>query len=530
MSRALFKATSLVGGMTLISRILGFARDMVLARYFGAGMVMDAFTQANKIPNFMRRTFGEGAFTLAFVPVLSEHKATRSHDDVKLLADRVAGSLGLTLFVVTLIGVIGAPVVMWVFAPGFTSDPNKYDLAVRMLRVTFPYLMFISLTAMAGGILNTYGRFWVPSFTPVLLNISMILAVIWLSPHLAQPGMALAWGVFIGGVVQLAFQIPFLMQIRLLPRPRWGETHEAVTRIMKLMLPTVFSSSVAQVNLVVDSIIASFLATGSVSWLYYADRMMEFPLGVFSIALGTVLLPNLAQHYALKNMSGFSATLDWGFRITAVVVLPAAMGLLMFSGPLIATLFNYGAFDAHDTLMVTWALTTYSMGLLSFTMVKVLLPAYYARQDSKTPFRTAVVAVATNLILNLLITVPWARAGYIAPHAGLALCTSIASFVNAWQLYRGLRKAGIYAPTDGWKKLLMRVLVANGVMGAMLLFFTGSLQTWMERSALHRVEWLALWMLLAVAAYFGTLFALGFRINDLRVKGTQLPASGATPV
>lgn len=529
MSRALFKSTSLIGGMTLISRILGFVRDMVLARYFGAGMVMDAFTMAFKIPNFGRRTFGEGAFSLAFVPVISEYKTTKDHAEVKLLADRVAGSLGVALLAVTVIGVVGAPVVMWIFAPGFSNYPDKYALSVEMLRVTFPYLMFISLTAMAGGILNTYSRFWVPAFTPVLLNICMILATVYVSPHLAQPGMALAWGVFIAGVLQLAFQVPFLMRLKLMPRPRFGETHEAVTRIMKLMLPTVFSSSVAQVNLLVDSLIASFLATGSVSWLYYADRIMEFPLGIFSIALGTVLLTTLAQHHALKNTTGFSATLDWAFRITAVIVLPAAMGLLVFSGPLLTTLFNYGAFDAHDTLMVTWALTTYSMGLLSFTMVKVLLPAYYARHDSRTPFRTAIVAVAANLIFNILITIPWARAGWIAPHAGLALSTSLASFVNAWQLYRGLRKAGVYTPTHGWRMLLLRVMAANLVMGLVLVFFAGGLDQWMARGALHRVEWLCIWMLAAFALYFGTLFLTGFRLNDLRVKGTQLP-SGATPV
>ena len=529
MSRALFKATSLVGGMTLVSRILGFVRDMVLARYFGAGMVMDAFTMAFKIPNFGRRTFGEGAFSLAFVPVISEYKAQRSQEEVKKLADGVAGSLGLALSVVTVIGVVGAPVLMWVFAPGFSNFPDKYELSVQMLRVTFPYLMFISLTAFAGGILNTYSRFWVPAFTPVLLNICMILAVVWLAPHLAQPGMALAWGVFIAGIVQLAFQIPFLMQIRLLPRPRFGEAHEAVSRIMRLMLPTVFSSSVAQVNLLVDSLIASFLATGSVSWLYYADRLMEFPLGIFSIALGTVLLPNLAQHYALKNNLGFSATLDWALRLTAVVVLPAAVGLLVFSGPLVATLFNYGAFSAYDTRMVTWALTTYSMGLLSFTLVKVLLPGFYARHDSRTPLRTAVVAVFVNLALNMVITIPWARAGYTAPQAGLALSTSLASFVNAAQLYYALRKAGVYAPTHGWGPLLWRVLFANAVMAGLLLFFAGNLDMWMARSALHRVEWLSFWLLTAMAVYFVTLFLVGFRIAHLRVKGTHMP-SGATPV
>ena len=529
MSRALFKATSLVGGMTLISRILGFARDMVLARYFGAGMVMDAFTQAFKIPNFGRRTFGEGAFSLAFVPVISEYKTTRSHEDVKLLTDRVAGSLGLVLFGVTVVGVIGAPVLMWVFSPGFTHDADKFDLAVRMLRLTFPYLMFISLTAMAGGILNTYGKFGVQAFTPVLLNVVMILSVIYLAPHLADPGMALAWGVFIAGLVQLAFQVPFLMQLKLLPRPRLGETHEAVSRILKLMLPAIFGSSVQQVNLVVDSVIASFLATGSVSWLYYADRLMEFPLGIFSIALGTVILPHLAQHYAQKNTVGFSATLDWALRLTAVVVLPAAMGLLVFSGPLITTLFDYGVFGANDVLMVTWALTTYSMGLLSFTLVKVLVPGFYSRHDSRTPVRTGVISVIANFVLNMLITVPWARAGYIAPHAGLALSTSLASFINAWLLYRELRRSGVYSPTAGWARLLLRVFTANVVMGGLLLLFAGNLQLWADRGAVHRALWLGIWLLTAMLAYFGTLFAVGFRLGDLRVKGTHL-VSGATPV
>lgn len=529
MSRALFKATSLVGGMTLVSRILGFARDMMLARYFGAGMVMDAFTQAFKIPNFGRRTFGEGAFSLAFVPVLSEYKATRSQEEVKLLTDRVAGSLALVLFGVTLVGVVGAPVVMWIFAPGFSNDPDKYALAVRMLRVTFPYLMFISLTAMAGGILNTYSRFWVPAFTPVLLNVTMILAIIYLAPHLQEPGMALAWGVFIAGVIQLAFQLPFLARIKLLPRPRLGETHEAVTRILKLMLPAVFGSSVQQVNLVVDSIIASFLATGSVSWLYYADRMLEFPLGVFSIALGTVILPNLAQHYALKNSLGFSATLDWALRLTVVVVVPAAMGMLVFSGPLLATLFDYGKFDAHDTTMATWALTTYSSGLLSFTLVKVLVPGFYSRHDSRTPVRIGVMAVLANFVLNMLITVPWARAGYMAPHAGIALSTSLAAFLNAWLLYRELRKTGVYAPTRGWSRLLLRVMAANLVMGAVLYFGAGDLASWMAQSAWHRIAHLAAWILGAMAIYFVTLFLAGFRLGDLRVKGTHLP-SGATPV
>ncbi|MGH8372767.1 MAG: murein biosynthesis integral membrane protein MurJ [Gammaproteobacteria bacterium] len=519
MSRALFKATSLVGGMTFLSRILGFVRDMVMARYFGAGMVMDAFFVAFKIPNFMRRTFGEGAFSLAFVPVISEYKTTREQAEVKELVDRVAGTFGLVLFGVTLVGVIAAPVVVWIFAPGFSAHETKYELTVQMLRVTFPYLMFISLTAFAGGILNTYGKFGVPAFTPVLLNLVMISAVIWLAPHLAEPGMALAWGVFFAGVLQLAFQAPFLLRLKLLPRPRLAAGHEAVARILKLMLPALFGSSVSQINLLVDTLIASFLVTGSVSWLYYADRIMEFPLGVFSIALGTVILPHLSQHFAAKSKLGFSATMDWALRLTAVMVLPAAVGLMALSGPILATLFNYGAFDSTATRMSSAALMMYSIGLLGFTLVKVLAPGFYARQDTRTPVRIGVISVIANIVLNAIITIPWAVHGWTAPHAGLALSTSLAAFINAWFLYRGLRKEGVYQPGANWRPLLLRVLIANLVMGGMLWWGVKGVDIWFARSALHRGAWLAFWIGMAMLVYFAVLFLSGFRIRDLRSKG-----------
>ncbi len=516
MSRALFKATSLVGGMTLISRILGFARDMVLARYFGAGMVMDAFFVAFKIPNFMRRSFGEGAFSLAFVPVISEYKTTREHGEVKELADRVAGSLGLVLIVITIIGVIAAPVLVWIFAPGFSVHASKYELTVAMVRVTFPYMLFISLTAFAGGILNTYGKFGVPAFTPVLLNIILILAAVFLAPHLANPGMALAWGVFVAGVVQLAFQIPFLFHLKLLPRPKLSDGHEAVGRIMKLMLPALFGSSVTQVNLVVDTIIASFLATGSVSWLYYSDRLMEFPLGVFSIALGTVILPNLAQHFAAKSAAGFSATMDWALRLVVVVAIPAAVGLFFMAGPLLVTLFHYGRFNAYDSRMAEASLMAYAVGLMGFTLVKVFAPGFYARQDTRTPVKIGVISVVANIALNIVITIPWAMSGLAAPHAGLALSTSLAAFINAWLLYRGLRRTGVYKPSPGWRILLRQVLIANVVMAGLLWGLLGNLDVWLARDAVQRVLWLAMWIIVAIAVYFLVLFLSGFRLRHLR--------------
>ncbi len=516
MSRALFKATSLVGGMTLISRILGFARDMVLARYFGAGTVMDAFFVAFKIPNFMRRTFGEGAFSLAFVPVNSEYKTTREHEEVRELADRVAGTLGVVLLAITVVGVIAAPVLVWIFAPGFSDHQSKYELTVSMVRVTFPYLMFISLTAFAGGILNTYGRFGVPAFTPVQLNVVMIAAAIWLAPHFANPGMALAWGVFIAGVLQLLFQLPFLLRLKLMPRPKLARGHEAVKRIMKLMLPALFGSSVSQINMVVDTLIASFLATGSISWLYYSDRLMEFPLGVFSIALGTVILPTMAQHFAAKSDAGYSATLDWALRLTAVIVVPAAVGLLCLAGPVLITLFNYGHFNSLDARMATASLSAYAFGLLGFTLVKVLAPGFYARQDTRTPVKIGVISVVANIVLNLLITVPWAMSGLRAPHAGLALATSLAAFINAALLYRGLRRLGVYTPVPGWRPLVWRVLAANLVMGALLWLGSGKLDIWLTRNALHRGLWLAFWIVLGMAVYFLMLYACGFRLRHLR--------------
>ncbi|MGH8279013.1 MAG: murein biosynthesis integral membrane protein MurJ [Gammaproteobacteria bacterium] len=516
MSRALFKATSLVGGMTLLSRILGFARDMVLARYFGAGEVMDAFFVAFKIPNFFRRSFGEGAFSLAFVPVISEYKTTREHAEVQELADRVAGSLGLLLLAVTVVGVMAAPVLVWIFAPGFSVDQGKYDLTVAMVRLTFPYLLFISLTAFAGGILNTYGRFGVPAFTPALLNVVVISAAIWWAPHFRQPGMALAWGVLIAGAVQLAFQVPWLRRLHLLPRPRLAQAHEGVRRILKLMLPALFGSSVTQINLVVDTIIASFLATGSVSWLYYSDRLMEFPLGVFSIALGTVILPALAQEYAAKSTAGLSATLDWALRLALVVALPAAVGLFFLAGPLLVTLFNYGHFNAYDARMSEVSLMAYAVGLVGFTLVKVLSPGFYARQETRVPVKIGVISVIANIILNVLITIPWAMSGLAAPHAGLALATSLAAFLNAALLYRGLRRGDIYHPSAGWRPLLRRVLLASVAMALLLWGLVGHLAVWVARPTADRILWLAIWIIAAAVLYFGVLFGTGFRLRHLR--------------
>ena len=511
MSIRLLRSTATVGGMTLVSRILGFVRDMVVARYFGAGLATDAFFVANRIPNLLRRLFAEGAFSQAFVPVLTEYRNRGDDTQVHELVDRVTGTLGVALFVITLIGVIAAPLLILAFAPGFSAKEAQWDLASSMLRITFPYLLFISLTALAGAILNTYGRFWVPAFTPVLLNLALIAAAIWLSPMLEQPITALAWAILIAGLIQLAFQLPFLRALGIVPRPRWGWRHPGVRKIMRLMLPALFGSSVAQVNILFDTLIASFLVTGSVSWLFYADRLLEFPLGVFGIALGTVILPSLSQRYAEQNAEQFRHTLDWAMRLVLVVGVPATLGLFVLSGPILTTLFQYGEFVAHDARMASLALAAYSLGLLGFLLVKVLAPGFYARQDTRTPVRIGVIAMLANMAMNLLFVVPMVLYGFEAPHMGLALATAISAFINSGLLWITLRRQGIWHPSPGWSLLLLRVAGASVVLVALLLWLRGMPDQWWQWNAMQRVLRLSGLIGAGVLGYFATLFAFGLR-------------------
>ncbi|MDH3841590.1 MAG: murein biosynthesis integral membrane protein MurJ [Chromatiales bacterium] len=516
MSRRFLKSTSVVSGMTLLSRVLGLARDIVFARLFGAGIVMDAFFVAFKIPNLLRRFFAEGAFSQAFVPVFAEYKSTRTRAELKELADRVSGTLGLALFVVTLIGVIAAPILIMIFAPGFLGRGEQYDLATAMLRFTFPYILFISLTGLAGAMLNNFGKFAVPAFTPVLLNVVMISAAIWLEPLMPRPGLGLALGVFLAGLVQLFFQLPFLRGIGMLPRPRWGWRDSGVRKIGRLMLPAIFGSSVAQINLLIDTLVASFLAAGSITWLYYADRMMEFPLGVFGVALATVILPGLSEQHAKKSRSDFSATLDWALRLVALIVVPAAVALLVLAAPILATLFFGGRFDAHDVAMSAYSLQAYAIGLLGFSLVKVLAPGYYSRQEMRTPVRIAVIALLVNIVLNLLFVYTMIESGFSAPHAGLALATALAAALNAILLYRGLRKAGVYRPGDGWSWLVVRVGVASAAMALVLWQLAGPASTWLELGLSARIGRLALCIVAGATAYFAVLAILGLRPRHLR--------------
>ena len=516
MSRGFLRSTSVVGGFTLLSRVSGLVRDMVYSSAFGAGTLMDAFLVAFKIPNFLRRLTAEGAFSQAFVPVVSEYKIRRSAEDVRMLVGGVAGTLGIALFVVTLIGVVAAPVLVFLFAPGFRDDGGRFDLTVDMLRLTFPYLFFISLVALASGVLNSYGRFAVPAFTPVLLNVVMIVFASVVAPHFGQPGLALALGVFVAGLVQLLAQLPALRRIGMLPAPRWDWAHEGVKRIGRLMLPGIFGSSVAQVSLLLDTLIASFLLTGSIAWMYYADRLVEFPLGVFSIALATVILPGLSSHHAAESREQFAATLDWALRLTFVIVVPAAVALCVLAAPLTATIFGYGQFGARDVQMSAYALMAYSLGLIGFSMVKVLAPGYFARQDTRTPVKVGMISLAANMGFNVAVVVPAHLAGFPAPHALLALSTALSAWLNSALLYRGLRRAGVYVPTGRWARLMPQVAAASLVMAGFLWWAAGDWAAWPDMAVAARALRMSGCVGGGAAVYFVALWALGARPGEFR--------------
>ena len=510
----LLKALATVSGMTLISRILGFVRDVAIARVFGAGLATDAFFVAFKIPNLLRRLFAEGAFSQAFVPILAEYRNQRGETDTRLLVDHVSALLALALFVVTLIGVGFAPYIIYIGAPGFAEIPEKFDLTVSLLRITFPYILFISLVALAGGILNTYSRFSVPAFTPVLLNLSFIVFALWLAPYFDPPVSALAWAVIAGGALQLAFQVPFLARLKFLPRFRLDLKDSGVWRVVRQMGPAVFGVSIGQVSLLINMVFASFLVTGSVSWLYYADRLMEFPTGLLGVALGTILLPGLSRYHATRSVGEYSKLLDWGLRLTLVLALPAAAALALLAVPLTATLFHYGAFSANDVYATRNAVIAYSVGLTGLILVKVLAPGFYAQQDIKTPVKIAVVTLAATQAMNLVLIWP-------LKHAGLALAIGLGACLNAALLYRGLRRRGIYLPQPGWPVFLFKVLIAIYVMAAVLWLTMGTPAEWLASGALQRALQLAWVVTSGAASYFAALWLLGFRVRDFAGRSAE---------
>ena len=503
----ILKALATVSSMTMVSRVLGFLRDLVIARMFGAGIATDAFFVAFRIPNLLRRLFAEGAFSQAFVPVLSQYRVEQGEQGTRLLVDRVASLLAISLVVVSLLGVMLAPWIIYISAPGFAADSAKFDLTVAMLRVTFPYLVFISLVSLAGGILNSWSRFVIPALTPSLLNLSFIFGALFAAPYFDPPAMVLAWAVFAGGAAQLAFQIPALARIGMLPRPRLGWHDQGVRRILRLMGPAILGVSVAQISLLINTIFASFLAVGSVSWLYYADRLMEFPTALLGVALGTVLLPSLSRNFASGDSAEYSRLLDWGLRLTLLLALPAAAALAVLSIPLVSTLFHHGAFSAQDVWMTHQALLAYSVGLLGLILVKILAPGFYARQNIATPMRIAVITLVATQAMNLALV------GTLA-HAGLALSISLGACLNAALLYRALRAANIFRPQPGWPGFILKALCAVATMALALFLVAGPASWWLGAVAGIRAAALCALVLLGAAVYFATLFILGFRPRD----------------
>lgn len=503
-----------VGSMTLLSRILGFVRDTIIARVFGAGLYADAFFVAFKLPNLLRRLFAEGAFSQAFVPILAEYKTRRGHEATGDLVDHVATLLALILVGVTVLGMLAAPVLVYVSAPGFAAVPQKFDLTVQLLRLTFPYILLISLVSLAGGILNTYSKFSVPAFTPVLLNLSFIACALWAAPYFHPPILALGAGVLLGGGAQLAFQLPFLARLGLLPRFRLNLRDEGVWRIMKQMAPALVGVSVSQISLLINTVFASFLVTGSVSWLYYADRLMEFPTALLGVALGTILLPSLAKHYADESHEEYSKLLDWGLRLTLLLALPAAVALAMLAVPLISTLFYYGKFTATDLWMTRQALVAYSLGLIGLIMVKVLAPGFYARQNIRTPVKIAIFTLLATQAMNLIFIWP-------LKHAGLALAIGLGACLNAGLLYYKLRRHGVYRPQPGWRPFALKVALALSAMAAALWMGIGSHEVWLKGGTVSRVIHLTAVVTLGAGMYFGALLALGIRLRDFIKRGAE---------
>lgn len=485
--------------MTLISRVLGLVRDVVIANLMGAGSSADVFFFANKIPNFLRRLFAEGAFAQAFVPVLTEYQQKQTDEAVRALLSKVAGTLGLVVTIVTLLGVIGSPLLTALFGGGWflawlNDEPNgeKFELASLMLKITFPYLWFITFTALAGSILNTRGRFAVSAFTPVFLNVAIIAAALYIAPNMARPEIGLAIGVFLGGLIQFLFQIPFLYRERALVKPSWGWHHPGVVKIRTLMIPALFGVSVSQINLLLDTFIASFLVTGSISWLYYSDRLLEFPLGLFGIAIATVILPALSKKHVNEQSEGFSHTMDWGVKAILLLGLPAMCGLIILAKPMLMVLFMRGAFSFDDVEMASYSLMAYGSGLLSFMLIKVLAPGYYSRQDTKTPVRYGIIAMVSNMVFNLIFAIPF---GYV----GLAIATSLSALLNATLLYRGLHKAGVYRVTRQTLMFFAKTVLASAAMVLFIYQFVPPIGQWVDFSFLVRVYWL-----------FGLIFAGAF--------------------
>lgn len=515
--KSLLRSSLLTGSMTMTSRVLGLIRDIVLASVLGAGGAMDAFAIAQKIPNFFRRLFAEGAFSQAFIPVLSEYREKGTHAAVKELVDKVAGCLGSILLLFTLIGVVGAVGFAYIFGYGYADNPEKFSLLVDLVRITFPYLMLISLTGFAGAILNSYDRFAIPAVTPVFLNVFMIAAALLVADFFPNPAYALAWSIVAAGIFSLLFQLPFLKQIHLLPSPKLDWSHPGVKRILVLMAPALFGVSVSQLNLLLDSIIATMLGDGAVSWLFYSDRLVELPLGVFGVAIATVIMPGLSRLSAAQSGEKFSQMLDWAIRFVVLIALPATLALVILAEPILYTLFYHGEMKLSDILMSSYSLKAYALGLFAFMLVKVLVPGYFARQDMKSPVRFGIIAIVANMLMKPLVVIPLVMLWGLG-HVGLAFTTALAAYVNAFLLYRGLRKAEVYVPASNWPKLWLRYGAANLAMVAVLLGFLSFWTLWSDWGVMERILRLAVVCIAGLMAYLLALFAVGVRLRDFKAR------------
>ena len=527
----LLRAAATISGLTLVSRVLGLVRETLVASVYGAGPLTDAFFVAFRLPNMLRRLFAEGAFTQAFIPVLAQSQQ-ESPQETRRVLDAVATMLFWVLTVVVALGVVAAPGLVWLVASGLRQDAETFGIAVLMTRWMFPYILLISLVALAAAILNLSKRFAAPAFAPVLLNVSIILAALFLGRFFDPPVLALCAGVMIGGVLQLLWQGPSLGKIGLLPRIRftpWKALKDpAVQRVLKNMAPTLLAVSVSQFSLIINTQIASWLAPGSVSWVSYGDRLMEFPTSLLGIAMGTLLLPSLSQANAAGNTQRYSDLLDWGLRLALLLATPAMVGLALMAKPLTALLFHYGAFSTHDLLMTSHTVRAYGAGLVALTAVRILAPGFFAKQDVRTPVKIAVTVLVCTQLMNLVL-VPWLA------HAGLALSISLGAWLNAGWLLRGLKKRGSYIPRAGWRPFMLKVAVALAAMGVLL----GFVSEYFDWGAMQSQPWLRIGLVLGMVVggallYFGLLMAMGLNIRQVmrppaeKTGGATTTASDST--
>ncbi|MFB6434714.1 MAG: murein biosynthesis integral membrane protein MurJ [Candidatus Malihini olakiniferum] len=503
----LLKSLAAVSLMTMLSRVLGFIRDAIVAQVFGAGIATDAFFVAFKLPNLLRRVFADGAFSQAFVPILAEYKSQKGDEETRMFLAYVSGMLTLVLTLVTIVGMIAAPWIIIVTAPGFAATPDRFDLTSSLLRITFPYILLISLTSMVGSVLNTWNCFSVPAFAPTLLNISMISFSLFATPYFNPPVLALAWAVLMGGVLQLVYQLPHLFKMGKLVLPRLKWRHPSVGRVIKLMAPAILGISVSQISLIINTIFASLLKEGTVSWMYYADRLMEFPSGVLGVGLGTILLPSLVKSVARGDQEAYSHLMDWGLRLCFLLALPSAVALGILSKTLIVALFQYDKFSAIDALMTQRALISYIIGLIGIIVVKVLVLGFYSRQDIKTPVTIAIVTLAMTQVMNLIFIVP-------LQHAGLALSIGLASCLNAGLLYWQLRKQQIFQPSPGWGLFFIKLIVAVLIMSVVLITLLWWIPSRDIDSMTIRISHLISIVVAGAGIYFAMLALLGFRLRD----------------